>query len=99
MPARVSSAFHQDSTRHVFHPADLHRQAAKEVGVQIESLRATTFPNARFSERVLHLHVSESPVYLASAQCALHGCLPVGWQGLVAVGGAFEMSGGSVQVI
>ncbi|WP_256590937.1 MULTISPECIES: helix-turn-helix domain-containing protein [unclassified Pseudomonas] len=62
--------------------------------MQIESLHVTRFPDARFSERVLHLRVSESPVYLASQQCAATACLPAGWEGLIAINGAFEVKGG-----
>jgi AraC-like DNA-binding protein len=93
-----SSALHQDSTRHVFHPADLHRQAAKEVGVHIESIRAASCPHARFSERLLHLRVSESPAYLDSPQCATACYLPVGWEGLIVMNGTFEVRG-SVQTL
>lgn len=71
----------------------VNRQAAKEVGVQIQLLRATGLPDARCSERVLHVRVSESPVYLASAQRP-RVCLPVGWEGLIATSDTFELSGG-----
>lgn len=67
--------------------------------MQIESRRATTFPDARFAERVLHLRVTESVVDLASAPCS-SGCrLPVGWEGLIAHSDALQVSGGSVQVL
>jgi hypothetical protein len=75
------------------HPSDVHRHVAKEVGVQIESLHAARFPDAGFSERVLYLRVGESPVYLVSVQCAAACCLPIGWEGLIAMDGAFEMTG------
>jgi AraC-like DNA-binding protein len=75
----------------------VNRQAAKEVGVQIQSLHATVLPDARCSERVLHVRVSESPVYLATAQCP-RVCLPVGWEGLIATSDTFELSGG-VQIL
>ncbi|BCX66956.1 helix-turn-helix domain-containing protein [Pseudomonas izuensis] len=61
--------------------------------MHIESLRDTHFPDARSSERVLHLRVSESPVQLVSQQCATVGCLPTGWEGLIAMSGAFEAHG------
>jgi len=61
--------------------------------VHIESLPATGFPDARFSERVLHLRVSESPVHLVSQQCASACHLPVGWEGLIAMNGVFEVRG------
>lgn len=74
----------------------LHRQAAKEVGVQTESFHAPTFPEARSGERVLHLRVSESTDLLGSAQCHR---LPGGWEGLIAVSEALQMRGGCVQVL
>lgn len=58
----------------------------------IESLCATRFPDARCSERVLHLRVSESPVCLASTRCASACCLPAGWEGLIAMNGGCEVS-------
>lgn len=61
--------------------------------MHIEQLSATCFPDARSSERVLHLRVSQFPVSLASAQCATACCLPAGWEGLIAMNGAFEVSG------
>lgn len=66
--------------------------------MHIESLPATGFPDARFSERVLHLRVSESPVHLVSQQCASACHLPVGWEGLIAMNGVFEVRG-SVQIL
>ncbi|WP_416738980.1 helix-turn-helix domain-containing protein [Pseudomonas sp. NFX71] len=74
----------------------LHRQAAKEVGVQTESFHAPTFPEARSGERVLYLRVSESTDLLGSAQCHR---LPGGWEGLIAVSEALQMRGGCVQVL
>ncbi|WP_095051944.1 helix-turn-helix domain-containing protein [Pseudomonas sp. Irchel s3b2] len=67
--------------------------------MQIESRRATTFPDARFAERVLHLRVTESVVDLASAPCSAGCRLPVGWEGLIAHSDALQVSGGSVQVL
>lgn len=67
--------------------------------MHIESLRVTGFPEARFNERVVHLRVSESAVCLASQQCTgATCCLPVGWEGLVALNGALQVSG-SVQAL
>ncbi|WP_253438888.1 helix-turn-helix domain-containing protein [Pseudomonas migulae] len=74
----------------------LDRQAAKEVGVQTESLRATPFPDARSGERVLHLRVSESTDLQGSAQGQR---LPGGWEGLIAVSETLQMTGGCVQVL
>ncbi|WP_433739467.1 helix-turn-helix domain-containing protein [Pseudomonas putida] len=67
----------------------LDRQAAKEIGVHIDSLSAPGLPDARFSERVLHLRVGESPVHLASA-CHL----PAGWEGLIAMNPVIEVGAG-----
>jgi AraC-like DNA-binding protein len=92
MPSPGSSALHQDSPRPLLHPADLNRQTAKEVGVHIESPHATRLPQVRSSERVLHLRVVQSPVCLASTQSAPACCLPVGWEGLIAMNGGFELS-------
>lgn len=61
--------------------------------MHIELPCAIRFPDARFSERVLHLRVCQFPAYLVSQQCARTCCLPVGWQGLVAINGAFEVKG------
>lgn len=61
--------------------------------MHIESIRAAGFPDARFCERVLHLRVHESPVYLVSTQCATACDLPVGWEGLIAMNGTFEVNG------
>ncbi|AWY43603.1 helix-turn-helix domain-containing protein [Pseudomonas putida] len=61
--------------------------------MHIESSCTTRFPDARSSDRVVHLRVSESPVYLVSEQCAQTCCLPAGWEGLMAVNGAFEVKG------
>lgn len=64
--------------------------------MQTESLRATTFPDAHSGERVLHLRVSESTDLLCSEQ---RYRLPGGWEGLIAVKEALQMSGGCVQVL
>jgi AraC-like DNA-binding protein len=61
--------------------------------VHIESSSATGFPDTRSSDRVLHLRVSQSPVHLVSNQCAQTCSLPVGWEGLIAINGAFEVEG------
>ncbi|WP_448106913.1 helix-turn-helix domain-containing protein [Pseudomonas azerbaijanoccidentalis] len=61
--------------------------------MHIESIRAAGFPDARFCERVLHLRVSEAPVHLTSPQCATACHLPVGWEGLIAMNGTFEVDG------
>ena len=61
--------------------------------MHIESLRATRFPDARLNERLLHLRVSESPVYLVSEQCAQICRLPTDWEGLIAINGAFAVEG------
>ena len=66
--------------------------------MHIESIRAAGFPDARFSERVLHLRVGETPVHLTSPQCATACHLPVGWEGLIAMNGTFEVDG-SVQTL
>ncbi|MHC8367772.1 helix-turn-helix domain-containing protein [Pseudomonas sp. ZT5P21] len=64
--------------------------------MQTESLRATTFPEARSGGRVLHLRVSESTELLGSAH---RHRLPGDWEGLIAVSEALQMSGGCVQVM
>lgn len=61
--------------------------------MHIESSSATRFPDARFSDRVLHLRVSHCPVDLISQQCAQTCCLPAGWEGLIAINGAFAVKG------
>ncbi|HEF4758002.1 TPA: helix-turn-helix domain-containing protein [Pseudomonas putida] len=90
--------FHQlfiriQRTRSFILPA-LDRQAVKEVDVHIESPGAPDLPDARFSERVLHLRVSQSPVFLAPVDCASASCLPAGWEGLIAMNHAVEVRGG-----
>jgi AraC-like DNA-binding protein len=66
--------------------------------VHIESIHAAGFPDPRFNERVLHLRVGEAPVHLTTPQCATSCHLPGGWEGLIAMNGAFEVSG-SVQTL
>ncbi|HWT70366.1 MAG TPA: helix-turn-helix domain-containing protein [Pseudomonas sp.] len=61
--------------------------------MHIESSCTTRFPDARSSDRVLHLRVDQSPVYLVSLQSAQTCRLPVGWEGLMAINGAFEIKG------
>ncbi|MGJ7515629.1 helix-turn-helix domain-containing protein [Pseudomonas baetica] len=72
----------------------LDRQVVKEVEVHIESLGATGLPDARFSEPVLFLRVSESPACLVSQQFASTCWLPAGWEGLIAMSGVVEVRGG-----
>lgn len=62
----------------------------------IESLRVTGSPDARLSERVLHLRVGQSPAHVVSPASAKTGQLPVGWEGLIAISAAIELNG-SVQ--
>ena len=64
--------------------------------MQTVSFRATTLPDARFGERLLHLRVTESTVLSDSARCCP---FPAGWEGLIAVSDTLKMSGGSVQVL
>lgn len=73
----------------------LHRQAAKEVVVQPESLRATAYPNTGSGGRLLHLRVSESTELLGSAQ---RHTLPDGWEGLIAVSESLQTCGGRLRV-
>jgi AraC-like DNA-binding protein len=73
----------------------LHRQAAKEVGVFIESIGATTFSDVRSGERVVHLRVTQPTAFSGAGQ---YRQLPAGWEGLIAVSDALQMSGGGVQV-
>lgn len=65
--------------------------------MDIESLLVTGCPEARSSERVLHLQVGASPVRLTSRHCAASCDLPGQWQGLFAMNGAIDVSG-SVQI-
>lgn len=59
----------------------------------IESLHATRATNTRSCERLLHLRVDQSAVCLAPAQCVSACCLPMGWEGLIAVTSGFEVNG------
>ena len=93
MPSRVHQFYIRILRALSFILPTLDRQAVKEVGVHIESPPAAGFPDARFSERVLHLRVSQSPLHLASVQSALACCLPVGWEGLIAMSGVCEVRG------
>lgn len=61
--------------------------------MHIESSCTTRFPDAHCSDRVLHLRVGQSPVYLVCEPCAQTCCLPAGWEGLMAINGAFEVKG------
>jgi AraC-like DNA-binding protein len=73
--------------------------AAKEAGVQFESLLATTFPETRVSHRVLFLRVAQAAVNLDCVQDGWHCRLPVGWQGLIALTHMPQISGGRLQVL
>lgn len=57
-----------------------------------------TLPDVRLIDRVLHLRVADEPVRLTSPHSPLSCSLPAGWQGLIVVDGAVEVSGGDVQV-
>ncbi|MCK8688490.1 AraC family transcriptional regulator, partial [Pseudomonas umsongensis] len=64
----------------------------------IESLHATRASNTRSCERLLHLRVNQIAVCLAPAQCVSTCCLPMGWEGLIAVTSGFEVNG-SVSIL
>lgn len=66
--------------------------------MHIESPHATRLPEARSSERVLHLRVDQAPLCLGTVQCAPACCLPVGWEGLIAMNGGFGLNA-SVQTL
>jgi len=60
--------------------------------VHIEFPHATGIPEARSSERVLHLRVERTPLCLCRVQCAPACCLPVGWEGLIAMNGGWDLN-------
>ncbi|KPG98651.1 transcriptional regulator [Pseudomonas sp. RIT-PI-q] len=63
--------------------------------MQINRLWATPVPDIRRDEQVLFAQVAEQALCLTFASGALCCCLPAGWQGLLAVRGEFEMTGGA----
>lgn len=66
--------------------------------MQIQSDCPMTLPDVRLNDRVLHLRVADEPVRLTSNNSPLSCSLPAGWQGLIVMDGAAELSGGDVQV-
>ena len=66
--------------------------------MQIQCDCPMTLPDVRLNDRVLHLRVADEPVRLTSNNSPLSCSLPAGWQGLIVMDGAAELSGGDVQV-
>lgn len=63
--------------------------------MQINRHSATAVPDVRRDEQVMFVRVAEQAICLTFASGDLCCCLPAGWQGLLAVRGEFEMTGGT----